>query len=167
MGMERPERIGDWLRRRRELALLTQEMLAERSGVSARSIGDIENGRTGRPRASTMRMLTDALADAEQGGGNGSPFHVEVRPAPRELPAGTSGFTGRSAELAGLTEFVRAGSGGATATIVGISGPPGVGKTALVTHWAHQADELFPAGQLYEVQRATDGIRRCEWVCKP
>jgi tetratricopeptide (TPR) repeat protein/transcriptional regulator with XRE-family HTH domain len=149
--MERPQQIGDWLRRRRELAMLTQEMLAERSGVSARSISDIENGRTGRPRASTMRMLTDALADALAGAEQsaGGALHTELPQPPRELPAGTSGFTGRSAELAELTEFAHAGLAGTTVTIIGISGPPGVGKTALVTHWAHQVDELFPDGQLY------------------
>jgi transcriptional regulator with XRE-family HTH domain len=52
-------------RRRRGL---TQEELAERSGLSVRAIRDVESGRVRRPRSSSVRLLADAfgLTDAER-----------------------------------------------------------------------------------------------------
>lgn len=40
---------------------LTQEELAERSGLSIRTISDIERGYVLRPRAATLRMLARGL----------------------------------------------------------------------------------------------------------
>ncbi len=45
-GQARP---GEWLRQQRVAAGLTQEDLAERSGVSVRAIADLERGRTRQP----------------------------------------------------------------------------------------------------------------------
>jgi DNA-binding SARP family transcriptional activator/tetratricopeptide (TPR) repeat protein/DNA-binding XRE family transcriptional regulator len=69
---------------------------------------------------------------------------------PRQLPAAVPYFTGRTAELTALTTRADelAGAGGAAA-ISAISGPPGVGKTALAVHWAHQLADRFPDGQLH------------------
>jgi len=47
--------------RSRRAAWLTQEELAAKSGLSARSIQDIERGRVRRPRRDTVRLLADAL----------------------------------------------------------------------------------------------------------
>ena len=63
--------FGAELRRRRQQAMLTQESLAALAGVDARTIRDIETGRTRRPRASTKRLLLDALPD-------GSPEHHQL-----------------------------------------------------------------------------------------
>src|SRR5580698_4905268 len=52
---------GVWLRGRRIAAGLTQEDLAERSGVSVRTIADMERGRTRRPYPSSVRALIRAL----------------------------------------------------------------------------------------------------------
>jgi transcriptional regulator with XRE-family HTH domain len=52
--------FGELLRELRKQAKLSQERLAERSGLTARSIGDLERGRT-RPRCSSVRRLTAAL----------------------------------------------------------------------------------------------------------
>ncbi|HEV2371011.1 MAG TPA: BTAD domain-containing putative transcriptional regulator [Streptosporangiaceae bacterium] len=62
--------------------------------------------------------------------------------APRQLPADVSVFTGRQAELAHLDRLR-----GPVVSVV--TGSAGVGKTALVVHWAHQAAKWFPDGQLY------------------
>src|SRR4051794_7638130 len=52
---------GIWLRRQRKAAGLTQEDLAERSGVSVRTIADLERGRTRKPYPSSLRALVRAL----------------------------------------------------------------------------------------------------------
>ncbi|MBB5873460.1 DNA-binding SARP family transcriptional activator/Flp pilus assembly protein TadD [Allocatelliglobosispora scoriae] len=63
--------------------------------------------------------------------------------APAQLPAATGHFCGRDAELAGLRGWVPG------ASIAVVSGPAGVGKSALAVQWAHEARELFPDGQLF------------------
>lgn len=136
------------IRLRRVQAMLTQEELGERAGVDARTIRDIETGRTKNPRASTVRMLLDALTDAEH--------HRTVvptenrRPRPRELPPDTFGFTGRAEQLTELDRLhARSAEHPTAPAIVALSGTAGVGKTALAVHWAHRARDRFPDGQLY------------------
>lgn len=53
--------LGETLRGLRVAAGLTQEELAEHSGLSVRAISDIERGRSRRPYRSTLRQLVDAL----------------------------------------------------------------------------------------------------------
>ena len=60
---------------------------------------------------------------------------------PRQLIAPPRHFTNRRAELDQLTRTESA--------IVVVSGPGGVGKTALVRAWAHSARDRFADGQLY------------------
>lgn len=71
-----------------------------------------------------------------------------ARVAPAQLPAGIAGFTGRAGqlvELAGLAPD----RPGAEPRIVAITGPAGVGKTALAVRFAHLAAERFADGQLF------------------
>ncbi|SNT58566.1 Part of AAA domain-containing protein [Asanoa hainanensis] len=75
------------------------------------------------------------------------------RPAPRtagpnQLPAGSGEFAGRASALAALDA--------ATAPVVVVAGPPGVGKTSLAVHWARRAAASFPDGQLYVDLRGYD-----------
>src|SRR5215204_2165021 len=53
--------FGTRLRRLREAAGLTQEELAERAGLSAKGISDLERGERRRPYPHTVRSLADAL----------------------------------------------------------------------------------------------------------
>ncbi|MFC4857105.1 ATP-binding protein [Actinophytocola glycyrrhizae] len=72
------------------------------------------------------------------------------RRTPNELPADPAGFTGREPELAALSAVLAGpGDGGVPVRLSTISGPAGVGKTALVVHWGHRVVELFPDGCLY------------------
>lgn len=70
---------------------------------------------------------------------------AERSPAPRQLPAPPHRFTNRSTELRQLDEILTTGSAG----IVVLTGPGGVGKTALATHWAYGLRDRFQDGQLY------------------
>lgn len=78
-----------------------------------------------------------------------TPRPVAVPPVPPPKPVGllhlprdTSHFTGRD-DLLGHLDRV------AGTPIVAIDGPPGAGKTALVTHWARTRRDRFPDGVLY------------------
>ena len=75
------------------------------------------------------------------------------RPVPAMLPPDLPAFTGRGAQLARLDRI--ADQPGAVA-IAALTGPPGVGKTALAVHWAHQARHRYPDGQLYLNLRGFD-----------
>jgi DNA-binding XRE family transcriptional regulator len=55
------ETFAAMVQRWRHLANLTQEGLAERSGLSPRSIQNLERGRVSRPRRESVRLLADAL----------------------------------------------------------------------------------------------------------
>ncbi len=70
--------------------------------------------------------------------------------APAQLPAPAGHFSGRYAELAGLRGWKPGTS------IAVVSGPAGVGKTALALQWAHEARERFPDGQLFVDLRGHD-----------
>ena len=76
-------------------------------------------------------------------------------PVPAELPADVAGFTGRVDELAEL-DRLPAGSRTGALAIGTVSGTAGVGKTALVLHWAHRVRHRFPDGQLYLDLRGYD-----------
>jgi tetratricopeptide (TPR) repeat protein/transcriptional regulator with XRE-family HTH domain len=150
--------FGAFVRRQRIAARLTQEDLAELTGLSVRAIGDLERGRTGKPRRGSVELLRRALGlaaedtgqDAKAAGGavrSGQPHW----PAPRQLPGTVRHFVGRADELAALSGWLDQADGqpAGTMTVSVISGTPGVGKTALAVHWAHQVAGRFPDGQLY------------------
>lgn len=69
---------------------------------------------------------------------------------PRQLPAAVAYFTGRAGELKLLDRWLgEAATDGETLLVVALSGPAGIGKTALVVHFAHRVAQRFPDGQLY------------------
>ncbi|TDB78459.1 XRE family transcriptional regulator [Micromonospora sp. KC723] len=65
---------------------------------------------------------------------------------PAQLPVGPRHFAGRGAELARLSGFVL---GGGNRTPLMISGPVGVGKSALAIRWGQQHGAHFRDGVLY------------------
>jgi DNA-binding SARP family transcriptional activator/Tfp pilus assembly protein PilF len=83
-----------------------------------------------------------------------------ARLVPRQLPAPPRAFSGRTEELTrldGLLSTINEGPQGVV--IAAISGSPGVGKTALALHWAHQVAGRFQDGQLYVNLRGFDPER--------
>src|SRR5207249_2964907 len=134
------------LRMYRRRALLTQEDLASRSGVSVRTIRKLENG-SGRPRYSSVRLLAGALGltdqeyesmtgvfGVEEAGSGRGPQSAPVIPA--QLPAEVTSFVGRSDELTRL-DAVLGGNRPEGTALANVSGAAGIGKTALALHWAH------------------------------
>jgi tetratricopeptide (TPR) repeat protein/transcriptional regulator with XRE-family HTH domain len=139
---------------RRRLGL-TQEDLAAQTGLSVRSIRDVETGRVARPRVSTVRLLADAfgLADREREQfvqAPGSPALGHGPETPRQLPLDVRGFAGRLAHLERLDACLESDPAHPTTVVVSaVAGMAGVGKTALALHWAHRRADRFPDGQLY------------------
>lgn len=95
------------------------------------------------PGARLQRVHRTILAEE-------SPEPVSPRLAICQLPADVHTFVGRSAPMDALTGMSIAGPGarGRWRNVV-ISGPPGVGKTALAVHVAHLFSPSFADGQLY------------------
>jgi len=158
-------RLSGW----RQLTGLSQEELAERSGLSVRAISNLERGRTRLPHPASVRRLADALdlhgakreeffaAAARQSTRPMTPGWTGPDVVPRQLPAAVSGFAGRPAELAELDRFADgAEKTGGAVVISAIGGTAGVGKTALAVYWAHRAADRFPDGQLYVNLRGFD-----------
>jgi tetratricopeptide (TPR) repeat protein/DNA-binding XRE family transcriptional regulator len=157
---------------RRRLGL-TQEELAARTGVSVRTIRDMEADRRRAPRPASVRLLADAFALqgaqretfllAASAPAPAAPVPApapDAKPVPAQLPADVTGFTGRAAELAWLDGVLT--DGGITAIICAVAGTAGVGKTALTVRWGHRARERFPDGQLYVDLRGYDPGRPVE-----
>ena len=65
---EPPVTFAALLRKLRTQARLTQEELAEATGLSDRSISDLERGIATTPRRDTIRLLADALGLAASQG---------------------------------------------------------------------------------------------------
>ena len=149
---EPPVTIAGVLRNLRTEAGLTQEELAEASGVSLRSVSDLERGRVTIPQKDTVRLLADALHLI---GAARARFEAIARgravadsaAATRTLPHDIASFTGRQREL---RELVDAAAGaGQVVSIHAIGGMAGIGKTAFAVHAAHLLADRFPAGQIF------------------
>jgi tetratricopeptide (TPR) repeat protein/DNA-binding XRE family transcriptional regulator len=161
----------------RRAARLSQQELAERSGLAVRTISNLERGQTRWPYRDSLQRLADALElrdearaefiaaagrrldrDGSAGGGGltggGGRPGDRGRSVPRHLPAPVPAFIGRDAELATLSEVLH--QPGGTAVITAIGGTAGVGKTALAVQWAHQVAAEFPDGQLFVNLRGFD-----------
>jgi tetratricopeptide (TPR) repeat protein/transcriptional regulator with XRE-family HTH domain len=161
-----PHDFGALVRQARTVAGLTQEDLAERTGLGVRTISDIERGLIRRPRRSSVELISAALRLSEAGGhdrrADGPVTAVTVAGqsaaamVPRQLPAAVSHFTGRAAELDALSCMLSDADAARTVVISALVGTAGVGKTAVAVQWAHQAAERFPDGQLYVNLRGYD-----------
>lgn len=69
-------------------------------------------------------------------------------PVPRQLPPVSAHFVNRDTELAGL-DALRAAHPSGTPQLIVLSGPAGVGKTALAARWLARRAGDFPDGQFY------------------
>jgi transcriptional regulator with XRE-family HTH domain len=145
--------FGALLRKYRLRAGQTQEELARRSGISARTISLLETGKRRAPRMVSARLMIDALQlPAEEGAALLAATHGTAPAASafedlqRFLPYDVPDFTGRDAELQWLLTTVRHTN---SPTVVAIDGMAGVGKTILAVHAGHALAGMFPDGQYF------------------
>ncbi len=142
--------FGEALRRYRLAAGLSQERLAERTGLSVRGLSDLERGARRTPRLETIRRLADGLGldhaghDALLRAARGA--NLAMRSAspsePSHLPVAPTSLIGRDAELRALVDTIR----DPTTRLVTLTGPGGVGKSRLALEVATQAADTFPHG---------------------
>jgi predicted ATPase/DNA-binding XRE family transcriptional regulator len=132
------EPLGEVLRSLRSAALLSQEALAERSGLSTRTVSDIETGSARTPRLITVMLLAEALGLSEA---DRTRLQDAARKPAAQPPA--PGFAARTVLKATLlvgrdADVQRAGELVAREEVrlVTLVGPAGVGKTSLATRIA-------------------------------
>ncbi len=125
--------FGDLLRRHRVAAGLSQEALAERAGLSARAISDIERGLRRAPYRATVELLSRALglSPAEYAALEGTAARRRgPRTAPpvsssSELPILLTPLIGREQEVATAVSLLRR----AGVRLLTLTGAGGTGKT--------------------------------------
>ncbi|MEN3360112.1 MAG: hypothetical protein V7637_4094 [Mycobacteriales bacterium] len=116
-----------------------------------RRVAGLLDRELGMPPGAPLRRLHERILAADP---RLDPPVTMSPPAPRvvpaQLPSDVRYFTGRAAELATLDALLDGGDRAPTEpAVAAVSGTAGVGKTALVLHWAHRVAGAFPDGQLF------------------
>ena len=155
MPVKATSSFGALLKRQRRAANLTQEALAERAGVSARSISDLERGLSRAPHPDTVAFLADALGLT---GPERATFLAAAHPEPAtptaltpaplvrlSLPAVLSPLIAREREEAALVHLLQRDA----VRLLTLTGPGGVGKTRLALQVARTAADAFPDGVVF------------------
>jgi predicted ATPase/Flp pilus assembly protein TadD len=134
-------------------ASLTQEALAERAGMSARGISDLERGARTHPYRETVNLLVNALGLS---GSERAAFLQSARRKPRvigqsqtdarvAIPAPTSSLIGRDADVAAVCELLHDDQ----VRLVTLTGPGGVGKTRLALAVTAKLNGPFSGGRVF------------------
>jgi predicted ATPase/DNA-binding XRE family transcriptional regulator len=154
--------FGEWLRRQRKAAGLTQEQLARRIGCAAITLRKIESEER-RPSAQIVKRLSEIfnLPQEEQtaflrfarGDWKSGPA-VESATAPwraaptvsrSNLPASVTSFIGREQETAAVREYLL----NPEIRLVTLIGPAGIGKTRLSIESSRMGLTNFPNGVFF------------------
>jgi transcriptional regulator with XRE-family HTH domain len=148
--------FGALLRRLRLASGLTQEALAERAGLSARGIQDLERGVRESPRAETVRMLADALqvdettratlvaASHPDLAAPAAPSAIALHPQKPPFPP--TPLVGREREVAAACALLGRQRDAQALRLVTLTGPGGVGKSRLAAAIATELATDFGDG---------------------
>lgn len=152
-GSFEKSRFGTLLKRYRHAARLSQEALAERAGLSARAISDLERGVNRAPRFATLELLANALSlsaaqrDLLQAAAQPELDRPGDATAPASLvnlPTPPTRLIGREAERARALAWLRGDT-----RLLTLTGPSGVGKTRLALDLAQDLAPTFGDGVGY------------------
>ena len=147
------DRFADHLRRRRLAADLTQEALAERAGMSARAISDLERDLK-TPQRATVALLARALAlppeeagvfaqEAERGRARQGDGMRGAGPPAGSFPVPLTSFVGRTRELSEVARLL------GSSRLLTLTGAGGCGKTRLALAAAQAARAASPDGAAF------------------
>ena len=147
---EDAQRLGPTLKHLRSTARLTQEELAERAGISARTISDIERGlrntvypHTARRLAAALGLEGDATHRFEVVAAGRTTFQPEAQAG--ELPIPPTSLLGRADDVAKVVwELEDPG-----VRLLTLTGPGGIGKTRLALAAAAVQRTSFPDGVFF------------------
>ena len=134
--------FGALLKRHRLSAGLTHESLAERAGLSPRTISDLERGVSRRPHRDTLELLIQALdlSASERSGLESAAWAAAIGPADLttsgrdagSVPVHLTSFIGREQELRVTHDRLRRGG----ARLLTLTGAGGSGKSRLAARVA-------------------------------
>lgn len=143
--------LGASLRDLRQAAGITQEELAERAGISARTVSDVERGLRAFVHHDTARRLATALQLRDE---QRREFEAVARgrtviPLPSAstgaLPMVPTPLIGRSREVEAIGTMLQAPG----LRLLTLTGPGGIGKTRLALEAAPRVQGSFPGGVFF------------------
>lgn len=132
--------FSELLRLQRRAAGYSQEVLAERAGLSAGAIGSLEQGLRRAPHRDTVRALADALCMSESEREQLEEAAARARGRQRRrtsgIPPSLTSFVERVelGELKGLVAEHR---------LLTVTGSPGIGKTRIATEVARRIEDSY------------------------
>ena len=169
--MSTPAPLAALIRDRRTSSRLTQEELAERAGISVRTVSDIERGLRRSVYKDTARRLADALSVADSdrenflfvalGRMDASEGGLRLNPRWKSsncghIPIPPTGLVGREREMERLlTAFRNPGI-----RVITLTGPGGIGKTRLAAEAAIASRSIFPDGVFFVALGAAESPSR-------
>jgi len=142
--------LGPVLKQLRTAAGLTQEELAERSGISARTVSDVERGLRTNVYLDTARRLAAALGLQEEASHRFEAIArgraiTSLQPESSALPIPPTTLLGRADDL----DAVIAALKNPGVRLLTLTGPGGIGKTRLALEVAVRELPSFPDGVFF------------------